>query len=65
MTRKPETAPPWKAAVSAAPRFLRAPAAVRRFERTATFMPMKPETPDKAAPTRKEKKVRSACLPGC
>jgi hypothetical protein len=31
----------------------RAASAVRTFERTATFMPMKPAAPEKIAPIRK------------
>ena len=50
MTRKPETAPPRRATVSASPRLAGAPAAVRMLLRTATYMPMKPaETGERGA----------------
>ena len=58
-TRKPETAPPRRAVVIASLRLCRAALAVRIFERTATYMPMKPDNPEASAPTRKAIAVRT------
>ena len=44
-------APPRKATASASFSPVRAASAVRTFERTETFMPMKPASPDSTAPT--------------
>src|SRR5438105_1136127 len=52
-TRKPDTAPPRSATVRASPRERRAAEAVRRLERTATYIPMNPETAEHAAPSKK------------
>ena len=46
------TEPARKAILNAGPMPSRAASAVRTFERTATFMPMKPAAPEKTAPMR-------------
>ena len=46
------TEPARKATFSAGRSPWRAASAVRMFERTATFMPMKPAAAERAAPTR-------------
>jgi hypothetical protein len=53
-TRKPDTAPPRSATVSACETPVRAAAATRTLERTATHMPMMPDSADRQAPMRKE-----------
>ena len=59
-TRMPETAPPRSEMRSASARLCCAAAAVRRFDFTATNMPMMPDSIEALAPTRKAKPVRSA-----
>ena len=49
----PVTVPPLKATESAGASPDLAASAVRTFERTATFMPMKPVSPESTAPIRK------------
>ena len=51
----PVTVPPLKAIESAGARPDLAASAVRTFERTATFMPMKPVSAESTAPIRKPK----------
>ncbi len=46
-------APPRKATASASFKPVRAASAVRTLERTETFMPMNPASPDSTAPTAK------------
>jgi hypothetical protein len=57
-TRKPETAPPRIATLTASTRLRRAAAAVRTLDLTLTYMPMIPEAIEQAAPTRKAIPVR-------
>jgi hypothetical protein len=51
-TRKPDTAPPWRAVVIASSTLRRAALAARAFALTATVIPMEPANPDAVAPTR-------------
>ena len=50
---RPVTDPARKATLSAGGSPCRAASAVRTFERTATFIPMKPAAADRTAPMRK------------
>src|SRR3989440_12566097 len=59
-TNKPLTAPPRSAICSALLRLERAALALRMFERTATYMPTMPATPEQRAPNRKDKGVGGA-----
>src|SRR3989442_13107500 len=59
-TNSPLTAPPRSAICSALLRLERAALAVRMFERTATYMPTRPATPEQNAPNRKDRVVVSA-----
>ena len=52
-TRRPVTEPARNATLSAGGSPWRAASAVRTFERTATFIPMKPAAADRTAPMRK------------
>src|SRR2546428_13338569 len=61
-TNSPLTAPPRSAICSALLRLERAALAVRMFERTATYMPTRPATPEQNAPNRKDKVVVSASV---
>src|SRR2546427_6728247 len=61
-TRNPETAPPRSETIRASPRLRVAALAVRLFDFTATYMPMKPETPEQAAPIKKATAVCQARL---
>ena len=51
------TEPARKATLNAGAMPSRAASAVRAFERTETFMPMKPAAADRRAPSRKPKAV--------
>ena len=57
----PVTAPPRNAADSAAPMPERAASATRAFERTDTFMPMKPAAADSRPPIAKPIATRMFC----
>jgi len=59
---RPVTEPARKATFNAGFSPLRAASAVREFERTATFMPMKPAADERSAPTRKPKAVPQPSL---
>src|SRR2546426_3817150 len=59
-TNSPLTAPPRSAICSALLRLERAALAARVFERTATYIPTRPATPEHRAPNRKDKDVVSA-----
>src|SRR2546426_11581573 len=59
-TNSPLTAPPRSAIWSALLRLGRAALAVRMFERTATYIPTIPATPEHRAPNRKDNVVVSA-----
>src|SRR2546430_3751548 len=61
-TNSPLTAPPRNAICRALFRLERAALAVRMFERTATYMPTKPATPEQNAPNRKDSVVVSASV---
>ena len=56
--RKPETAPPRRATLTASVRLFWAAAAQRTLDFTAMYMPMKPAAPEQKAPTRKATPVR-------
>ena len=56
------TEPARNATCSAGASPLRAASAVREFERTATFMPMKPAAAESTAPTRKPNAVPQPSL---
>ena len=55
--RKPDTAPPRRATLTASVRFFWAAAAQRTLDLTAMYMPMKPERPEQIAPTRNASEV--------
>src|SRR2546425_13220974 len=61
-TNSPLTAPPRSAIWSALLRLERAALAVRMLERTATYMPTRPATPEQNAPNRKDRAVVSASV---
>ena len=59
-TNNPLTAPPRSAIWSALLRLERAALAVRMFDRTATYMPTMPATPEHKAPNTNDNVVVSA-----
>ena len=69
-TNNPLTAPPRRAICKALLRLERAALALRILERTATYMPTMPATPEQSAPNRNDRVVVSASVlaagsPGC